>query len=270
MNTASASPAELPAGSGRPASAAEPAPGQSILVWDAPVRVFHWLMVLSFAGAWLTAESERWRLAHVTLGYTMAGLVAFRLVWGLMGTRHARFGAFVRGPAAVLRYLRSLRARQPEHHVGHNPAGALAIVAMLLLTVVIGATGWATYEDVSLPWPAKWMEELHEGAATLMLVVVVGHLLGVVTSSRLHAENLARAMLTGRKRGNPSEGIRGARRSLAAVMLMAVLGLWWLQWQGAPAGGAASGGHVAMQADGRPAAPAAAQLKRPHDHDADD
>ena len=74
-----------------------------VLVWDVPVRVFHWLLVLSFTGAYLTAESERWRLLHNTLGYTVDGLVAFRLVWGLVGTRHARFSNFVRGPQAMLR-----------------------------------------------------------------------------------------------------------------------------------------------------------------------
>ncbi len=120
---------------------------RKVLVWDAPVRVFHWLMVLSFAGAYLTAESERWRLVHVTLGYTMAGLVAFRIVWGLIGTRHARFSSFVRGPAAIAGYVRGLVRGRPEHHVGHNPAGALAIVALLGLTLVVTATGWATYND---------------------------------------------------------------------------------------------------------------------------
>src|SRR6476619_3658006 len=85
---------------------------RGILVWDAPVRVFHWLMVLAFAGAYLSAESERWRLLHVTLGYTMAGLVAFRIVWGLVGTRHARFSRFVRGPAAVAGYVRGLIQRR--------------------------------------------------------------------------------------------------------------------------------------------------------------
>ena len=221
MNTPSASRAESP-------------PALSILVWDAPVRVFHWLMVLCFAGAWLSAESERWRLLHVTLGYTMAGLVAWRLVWGLMGTRHARFAAFVRGPATVLAYLRSLVQGRPEHHVGHNPAGALAIVAMLGLTAVIGLTGWATYNEIALPWPASWSEELHEGAATLMLAVVGGHLLGVVLSSRVHHENLARAMLTGRKLGAAGEGIRRAWPGLAVLMFSAVLAFWWLQWQSAP------------------------------------
>ena len=107
----------------------------STLVWDVPVRVFHWLLVLCFAGAWLTAESEHWRLVHVTLGYTMAGLVAFRVLWGLVGTRYARFASFVRGPSAVLGYLKSLIGRHPEHHTGHNPAGALAIVAGLFAVV---------------------------------------------------------------------------------------------------------------------------------------
>ncbi len=83
---------------------------RKILVWDAPVRVFHWLMVFSFAGAYLTAESERWRMLHVTLGYTMAGLVVFRIVWGLVGTRYARFSDFVRvgAPLTVLIYLIAL------------------------------------------------------------------------------------------------------------------------------------------------------------------
>jgi signal transduction histidine kinase len=96
MNTASASRAEA-----QPATA-------PVLVWDAPVRLFHWLLLLTFAGAWLTSDGERWRMVHVTLGYTMAGLVAFRVLWGLFGTRHARFAAFVRGPAAVVAYLKSL------------------------------------------------------------------------------------------------------------------------------------------------------------------
>jgi cytochrome b len=83
-------------------------PTTKIKVWDAPVRVFHWLLVLSFAGAYLSAEREHWRLLHITLGYSMGGLVAFRLLWGLIGSRYARFASFVRGPAAVLAYLRGL------------------------------------------------------------------------------------------------------------------------------------------------------------------
>lgn len=213
-----------------------------ILVWDAPVRVFHWLMVLSFAGAYLTAESEYWRLVHVSLGYTLGGLVAFRVLWGLLGTRYARFASFVRGPAAVMRYLSSIAHGRPEHHVGHNPAGALAIVLLLLLSVATVASGWANYNDLG----GHWLEELHEVMANLMLTVVGVHVAGVVVGSWLHRENLVRAMLTGRKEGAPNQGIRWTWRPLALVLLAAVLGFWWLQWQSAPA--TASSGTVATEA----------------------
>jgi len=202
----------------------------SILVWDAPVRVFHWLLVLSFAGAYLTAESERWRLVHVTLGYTLAGLLAFRLLWGVAGTRHARFTNFVRGPAAVMQYMRTMLSGAPAHFTGHNPAGAVAIVLMLAAGLVIAVTGWATYNEVG----GEWLSELHEGAANFMLAVVVVHIAGVVLASRLHRENLARSMVTGRKLGALEEGIRGTWWPLALALVLAVLVFWWLQWQGAP------------------------------------
>ncbi|MFM2067661.1 MAG: hypothetical protein RLZZ584_2570 [Pseudomonadota bacterium] len=242
MNTTSASRAELStepmplplpygpaAAAGRAAGSPSVRSGQA-LVWDAPVRVFHWLAVLCFAGAWLTAESERWRLVHVTLGYTLAGLVGFRLVWGVVGTRHARFASFVRGPAAVLAYLRSLVGGHPQHHLGHNPAGALAIVALLGLALLITASGWATYNDLG----GEWLAEAHEAAASAMLSLVGLHVLAVAASSWLHGERLVAAMVNGRKPGRPQDGARRAWAGVAVLMLAAVLGFWWLQWQGAP------------------------------------
>lgn len=205
-------------------------PARAILVWDWPVRIFHWLLALSFAGAWVTAESERWRLLHVTLGYTMAGLLVFRVLWGVVGTRHARFSDFVRGPAAVTRYLRSLLTGRPEPHVGHNPAGALAIVALMALGAASTASGWALYNDLG----GKWLEETHEIAASVMLAVVGLHIAAVLLSSWLHGDNLVGAMLNGRKPGPAEQGIRSAWRSVGALMLVAVLGFWWLQWQAAP------------------------------------
>ncbi|MFO1329653.1 MAG: cytochrome b/b6 domain-containing protein [Rubrivivax sp.] len=211
-------------------TAPESSERRSVLVWDAPVRVFHWLLVLSFAGAFVSAESERWRLLHVTLGYTAGGLVLFRALWGLMGTRHARFASFVRGPRAVAAYLRGLLARDGTHPVGHNPAGGWAIVGLLALTLLVAASGLATYND----WGGGWLEELHEGAANTMLALVVVHVLGVVVGSRVHRENLVRAMVTGRKNGRVSDGIAHAWRGVAALMLAAVLGFWSWQWTQAP------------------------------------
>ena len=248
MKTKSAFPASNPLDTPLDTPASSPV-GRKILVWDAPVRVFHWLMVLSFAGAYLSAESERWRLLHVTLGYTMAALVAFRILWGLLGTRYARFASFVRGPKAVGRYLGALLRGQPEHHAGHNPAGALAIVALLALTLGVAASGWASYNEVG----GNWLEDIHEAAANLMLAVVGLHIVGVVLSSWLHRENLALAMLSGRKLGTPEEGIRRAWRSVAALMLVAVLGFWWQQWQGAPSGNGPDERSAAATQQGKPA-----------------
>jgi cytochrome b len=232
MSTRSESRAEAPT-----ESRAASGPARKVLVWDAPVRVFHWLMVFSFAGAYLSAESERWRLLHVTLGYTMAGLLAFRVVWGLVGTRHARFSSFVRGPAAVVGYLRGLISGRPAHHVGHNPAGAIAIVALLGLTGVVAATGWATFNDLS----GEWVKELHEGAANSMLAIVCLHIAGVLIGSWMHHDNLIGAMLTGRKAGRPEDAVRSAWRSVALLMLAAVLAFWVLQWRSAPVAGATDG-----------------------------
>jgi len=202
---------------------------QPIRVWDLPVRVFHWLLVASFVGAYITSEGEVWRLVHVTLGYTLAGLLAFRVVWGLVGTRYARFSSFVRGPAAVVAYVRSLRAGQPEHHLGHNPAGAVAIVLLILLGLGVAVTGYLTYNELG----GNLVSELHELLANGMVLVVLGHLLGVVTASLQHRENLVRSMLTGFKLGRPEQGIGRSWTLLGLLLLLAVLGFWWLQWRGA-------------------------------------
>ena len=222
----------------------------SILVWDAPVRVFHWLLAACFIGAFVTAESERWRLLHVTLGYTVGGLVVFRLLWGLLGTRYARFRSFVRGPRAVKAYLLSLWRGQASHSVGHNPAGALAIVGLLAAALVLVASGWATFHDLG----GGWLEELHEGVANAMLALVAVHVVGVAVSSRLHHENLVRAMVTGRKQGTPEDGIRQAWRSVAALMVVAVAGFWTWQLLQAPEAGAtlAQGAAQHDRHQGRP------------------
>ncbi|MDD3765282.1 MAG: cytochrome b/b6 domain-containing protein [Nevskiales bacterium] len=193
-----------------------------ILVWDIPTRVFHWLLAISFAGAYITAESESWRLVHVTLGYSFAGLILFRLVWGLIGTRHARFSDFAFGPKRVVAYLRSLLSREPEHHVGHNPAGSWAIYAILLLGLGIGASGYALYNDIG----GEAFEEIHEVLGNLVLGIVVIHVAGVLISSFLHRENLPRSMVTGYKDGEASQAISGSRAIVGAMLAAAVLGFW--------------------------------------------
>lgn len=193
-----------------------------ILVWDLPTRLFHWLLAGSFAAAYITAEAEGWENVHFTAGFTLLGLLAFRLAWGLAGSRYARFSQFRYGPAQVMDYVRHMKT---QHYLGHNPLGSLAVFGLIglgLLTSLFGAlmyfTGW------------EWPEEPHELLANTMLLLVCLHVAGVVISGKLHGENLARAMVTGNKQGEPSEAIRSAHPLVAILLLAAVLGFWGYSW----------------------------------------
>ncbi len=196
---------------------------EPILVWDWPVRLGHWLLALAFVVCWLTSESERLQLIHVGAGAMVVAIASFRLIWGLIGTRHARFAAFVRSPLAVKNYLGSVLRQQPEHHTGHNPAGGWAIIALLSLGLLTGLSGWAIFNDLG----GHWLEELHEGLASSMLAVVGVHLAGVVSASWLHRENLVRAMLTGKKLGEIDEAIPSARPLAALVLLAWIAFMVW-------------------------------------------
>ena len=228
------------------------------LVWDLPTRAFHWLLAASFAGAYLTSESERLRDVHMLLGYSAAGLVTFRVLWGLVGTRYARFTSFPLSPRAAIDYLKSLLALSPRHYVGHNPAGSWAILGMLALIAGTALTGWANALEIG----PNWVEDVHEafGNATLALVVV--HIGAVIVSSLLHRENLPRAMVTGYKPGSapPAAGTRW----FVAVALVAVIGVFWA---GAiPAPGVAPGKSI-VQAATQPSNSGHAAKRRHRDGD---
>src|SRR3989338_2010542 len=195
---------------------------QRILVWDVPTRVFHWLLVLSFCGAYLTAESERYRDIHVVLGYPLLGLIGFRLLWGFFGTRYAQFRSFLFKPGEPAAYLLSLLKGKPAHYVGHNPAGSLAIWLLLGLGILTGATGVMLFQDIGGGAPGG----PHEVAPKAMLAIVVIHIAGVLVSSVLHRENLVRAMITGFKSAEPEQGIRRSYLWLGVIMLAAVVAFW--------------------------------------------
>ncbi|MDR0274351.1 MAG: cytochrome b/b6 domain-containing protein [Burkholderiaceae bacterium] len=198
---------------------------KKILVWDAPVRIGHWLMAGGFALAWLTGEREAWRLVHVLAGGTVTAAALFRLVWGVAGSRHARFASFMRGPRQAFGYLKSLLRSAPTHYAGHNPAGAWAVVLLLLLALLSGASGWLTYQEIG----GGWLEKAHEACTSAMLAVAAAHVLGVLASSLAHRENLVTAMFTGRKLGHSSEAISSPHWLAAAVLLIwTAAGAWWL------------------------------------------
>ncbi|WP_227421442.1 cytochrome b/b6 domain-containing protein [Pacificispira spongiicola] len=168
----------------------------TIRVWDPVVRLFHWGLVASFAIAWISAEE--WNDLHETAGYVAGGLIAVRLVWGLIGTRYARFWQFVRRPATVIGYLGDMLKGREARYIGHNPAGGAMVLALLACMAVLVATGWMGTLDAF--WGVEWVEEVHETFANLLLALVGVHVLGVVWASLKHGESLVRAMVNGRKK----------------------------------------------------------------------
>ncbi|TCK17873.1 cytochrome b [Thiogranum longum] len=198
-----------------------------IRVWDPLVRIFHWSLVAGFTIAYLTGEEES--SLHIYSGYAVLGLITFRVVWGFIGTRYARFSDFIYSQHAVSRYLKSLVSRKPEHYVGHNPAGGWMVIIMLASLFVVSISGLKLYAveeglgPLAGPLPAvtiispahaddnederegnesgagKFWEEIHEASTNFMLFLVFLHITGVIISGRLHDENLVKAMLTGKK-----------------------------------------------------------------------
>ena len=220
-------------------TATQPTTPPSRRVVDAPTRMFHWLFALSFLGAYVTAESEHWRLLHVTLGYTFGGLLGFRLVYGLVGPRHARLGLLWRriaGAPAWLRSLRTTRLSSVNWRQGQNVGVALAIVLMLALVLPLVLSGYGTYDEWGDALGGDWLEELHEFFANTFLTVVLAHLGLIALLSLLRRQNQALPMLTGRVRGAGPSLVQRNRAWLAGMLLLAVLGFGAWQWHQSPRG----------------------------------
>jgi cytochrome b len=207
--------------SSRTAAQAETYRSAEIRVWDPVVRMFHWSLVVAFAVAWLSAEELD--TLHEIVGYVVLGLIALRVIWGFVGSHYARFAQFLRGPRVIVSYLGDMARGSERRYIGHNPAGATMVIALLVTLSGTAFTGWLMAEpgrlallpDMPQIVAPAWadddgdreygaegvLEEVHETLANLMLVLVALHVGGVVLASVRHRENLVRAMVTGEKRG---------------------------------------------------------------------
>ena len=209
-----------------------------VRVWDPLVRLFHWSLVLTFFISYFTGDEEN--QLHIYAGYAVLGLIVFRLIWGIIGTKHARFSDFLASPAKVIEYLKSLGSRKPKHYLGHNPAGGWMVIVLLISLFVSTISGLKLYaveegkgplagvtSDVSLISNAyadkdedekehgkeyeehegqggeregdEFWKEVHEVSSNFTLFLIFLHVAGVVVSSKLHKENLVKAMISGNK-----------------------------------------------------------------------
>jgi cytochrome b len=214
---------------------------RSIKVWDLPTRLFHWLLVLAVAVAYVVSSGRPAGtvfLIHVSCGYLVVLLLLFRFVWGFVGGQYARFAEFVRSPDDTAAYLRGLVFGKARRYLGHNPAAGIMIVLLLAtLTLIVvsgllaeGVTGGAGPLAGLLPLDvARTIGGLHKLFGNLILVLVGVHVLGVIVESLLHRENLAAAMVSGRKTagdGVVADARPGSRAALIVlVVLLALLAL---------------------------------------------
>ncbi|MBU3620001.1 cytochrome b/b6 domain-containing protein [Polynucleobacter sp. CS-Odin-A6] len=179
-------------------------PKKPVLVWDFPVRVFHWLLVISFAGAWFTSEGESQQMVHYAFGYSACALVLFRVIWGMVGTRYARFTEFIKGPTETLHHLKSLFTGNQHLGLGHNPVGALVMISLMILILLIGLTGYWSVKE----YLGEYMTGAHEAISSLALGFVAIHVAAAIIMSFLQKENLVKSMITGTKQGAPEQAIR--------------------------------------------------------------
>lgn len=175
---------------------AAPHKESEVKVWDGFVRVFHWSLVSLFAIAFLTGDELE--TVHVWSGYAIAVLIAARIFWGFVGSRHARFADFVQPPSHVLGFLKDMAAMRAKRHLGHNPAGGMMILALIAMIGAISISGYLMTTDAF--WGAEWVEDLHELAVWSTLGLIVLHVGGVIFASLEHKENLVKSMFTGKKR----------------------------------------------------------------------
>jgi cytochrome b len=180
-----------------------------VKVWDPLVRVFHWSLVIAFFTAYFTEDD--FLTIHTYAGYTVLGLILFRIIWGIIGSRHARFSDFVTSPATAWQYLKDAIRFRAKRYLGHNPAGGAMIVLLLLSLLITTLSGIATYGAVESAGPlGNWLgnigesgedilEEIHEFFANFTVLLVVIHVSGVVLESFIHRENLVKSMWHGYK-----------------------------------------------------------------------
>ncbi len=182
---------------------------ETIKVWDPLVRLFHWILVMAFIIAFISEED--YLTLHTFAGYTVIGLLLFRLVWGFIGSRYARFSDFVYPPTIIVAYLKEIVSFRARRYLGHNPAGGAMIILLLVSLVLTTVTGLAVYAAGDNAGPlAAWLgyagenwaevfEEMHEFFANFTVLLVFIHIGGVLFESLLHRENLIGAMFTGNK-----------------------------------------------------------------------
>lgn len=212
---------------------------QNRLVWDLPTRLFHWLLVASLFVQWLTAEvldnAMQW---HAYAGYFTLGLILFRMVWGFIGTRYAKFSNFLASPARIHKYAKSLYSGAPDSFTGHNPLGGLIVPAVLFIVGLQAVSGLflsddvlftAPYNGVAAPETEKLMGWLHHRLFNVILVIGGIHVLAIIGYKVFFKKALVKAMLSGKKDVEAGQQITHSKLTIALIVAALIAGaVYWL------------------------------------------
>lgn len=198
-----------------------------MMSWDAAVMVSHWLLAICFVGAVITQDSEKYRLLHVTMGYTMFGLVAFRLAWGFVGGKYARFNSIYPRIKKVIEYLKSLFTAEPQAFIGFHAIGFLAAYLLLAVILMVTISGYIVYEELG----PDLFEELHETLGNLLIAIVGIHIGGVVINAVIQKVKLAMSTEQTGAAKRVAATIERSRpyKWMAALIILAVTYFWVIQ-----------------------------------------
>lgn len=212
------------------------------LIWDLPLRLFHWGFATTLLLLWLTSELGTdyidW---HIKLGYIILVLTSFRIFWGFVGPKHARFSQFMPSPSAVINYLKSHKSVDAKVYAGHNPIGSLMVLLMLLLVLLQASSGLFVDDEVFSSGPYfnaaganvdKIMRTIHLNTFDFILAAIALHITAIIFYKKVKKQNLAKAMLTGKKDAeklSAEDEITGSRLGLALIVLALCVGfVYWL------------------------------------------
>jgi len=215
---------------------------KTLKIWDLPVRIFHWSLVILFIAAYITnVLGTNYFKYHLWCGYAIIVLVSFRIVWGIVGTYHARFTTFVRNPVATAKYAINVFKRNDKHYVGHNPLGALMVIALLLTIFIQAVTGLFTNDEIFNTGPlygyisnelSLKLTSLHRQLFYWILGAVVLHIAAVIIHVFFKRDNIVKAMFTGKKSAQNAESaksIKSSRLILAGIILVILtVALIWI------------------------------------------
>jgi len=211
-----------------------------VLIWDLPLRIFHWLFACTVIASWYTSDQDNDLIElHMQLGYFALGLLIFRVLWGFVGTKHSLFSSFIPTPKRLVSYIKNMSNSRIESSVGHNPLGSLMVILMILLISLQAISGLFINDDVFSSGPyyesvskdiEKIMVFLHHNVFDFMIGAIILHLVAIGYYVRIKKQSLILPMITGKKAGKINNTLEIKHSKLWTALLVVIVAAVFVYW----------------------------------------